>query len=228
MIFPQNTLEELYDQALQDTIWAVKEALETEDECRIGLAGGSTPQALYEKMAGSNLPWDKIVFIQLDERYVLSDEDESNLKMLRRSLFNQLPQQAKEVITFDTSLAYEQASKEMDRKLNAKLIERKPLFDLLILGAGADGHVASLFSSVDLTADLALNTTAKAYKTQKRLSLGMGALSQAKQALLLLVGESKLEIANSLQGHSQSTPIQVLVQKVPTKVLTCALESKHI
>lgn len=219
MIFIQNSKEELYNQALQDILWLVKECLETEEECRIGLAGGSTPRALYELMSNADLPWEKLVFIQLDERYVPSDHDESNLKMFRRSLLNRLPHQPKEVLSFDTSLPYDQSAKEMDRQLRAKLRERKPLFDLLILGAGVDGHVASLFNPSDLTGDLALTTNAEAYATQQRLSLGLGALSQSKQAMLLLVGEAKKEVLNSLSSHAQSTPIQVLTQKVPTKVL---------
>jgi 6-phosphogluconolactonase len=217
-LFPANSEDELYESALEDVELFVKETLRDQVVCRIALAGGSTPKRLYEMMADLDLPWEKLQFIVIDERYVPSDSKESNLRMMRRALFSKVPMSPEQVFSFDTSLAYKQSAKEMERKLTKLSHEATPLIDLLILGAGADGHVASLYSSDDIDGALAKTTSAKTYKTEKRLSLGMAALYQSKNIMLLLKGEEKASVVESLKTASGSTPIDLLTSKLPTKV----------
>lgn len=217
-LFPAESEAALYEAALEDVHMVISETLSKYDVCRIALAGGGTPEPLYKAMAMADLPWDRLNFTLIDERYVPSDHKESNLRMLRRTLLNTAPLSPDQILTFDTSLPYEECAKEMERRLQSSQAERKPLFDLLILGAGSDGHVASLFNSEDLDASFARTTSAEAYPTRQRISLGLGALSLATQAMLLLRGDSKKGVLESLTTPSQSSPIEVLVQRVPTKV----------
>jgi len=217
-LFPAESEAALYLSALEDIHLVISETLSKYEFCRIALAGGGTPKPLYEAMARAELPWDRLEFTLIDERYVPSDHKESNLRMIRRALFNKVALPPDQILFFDTSLAYEECAKEMTRRLKAKQVERKPLFDLLILGAGADGHVASLFGPEDLDASLARTSHAENYPSQKRVSLGLGALSLATQAMLLLKGSSKKALLDALTGPSQSTPVEVLVQRMPTKV----------
>ncbi|MFT7184152.1 MAG: 6-phosphogluconolactonase [Oceanicoccus sp.] len=226
-LFPYESSEAFYEAALEDLQLFIKETLSEQKVCRIVLAGGSTPKPLYEMMALADFPWERLHFTVMDERYVPSDHEESNLKMMRRALFNKVPLSPEQVLSFDTSLPYESAAKEMQRRIAMLQNERRPLFDLLILGAGADGHIASLFTLSDLDNQRALCTKAEGYPSPQRLSLGMGALSQAKKAMLLLKGQSKREIVNSLKNPSLSTPVEVISEKLPTKVYYCEIESSH-
>jgi 6-phosphogluconolactonase len=224
-IFNFETEEEFWKQAKDDVIMFIKETLSTYKTCRIGLSGGSTPEPLYAALADADIPWEKIILITIDERYVPSDHADSNLKMIRSSLTNKLKLAPNQLINFDTSLPIESAAREMERKLIQLTHERFPLFDLLILGAGADGHIASLFEGSDsLTCtNYASSTTAPSeHKISERLTLCLMALKQSKAALLLLKGEAKAGVLTALKGEANEprlTALKELAEDIPVKVL---------
>jgi 6-phosphogluconolactonase len=211
---------EFWQQAKDDVVFSVKQALADYGECRLGLSGGSTPKKLYEMLTEESLPWDKIKLITIDERYVPSDDRESNLGMIRRTLTSKIMLPPDNLIHFDASLPWESAAKEMTRRLKALATIRKPIFDLLILGMGTDGHIASLFPG-DAACDssqLASTATAQNQKTPQRLTLCMPALTSANAALLLLKGPEKA----GLPEAADQTPFTELSTQVHTKILFCA------
>ncbi len=220
-IFSNESL--FFQEALQKTLAVIKENLENKEELHIGLAGGTSPKKLYQALARENLPWEKIKFILVDERYVPEDDEESNAQMLRQNLFIPAGVPSQNQMLFNTQLSPIEACSTMAKKLETL---PKPLFDLLILGAGKDGHIASLFEG-DLnmeSTDLAYTTEAPVgYATRQRLTLSLHALTQASHALLLLKGEGKQELVEALNGKGilPLTAIKKLMVKVPTEVLAC-------
>jgi len=222
--FYPETEEEFYQTATEDVVMSIKETLREYDECRIGLTGGKTPIKLYENLAKEKLPWDKIKLIQLDERQVPSDHPESNLRMLRQTLLNKISIPPENVITFDTSLPPESAAKDMARKIINESTRRFPIFDLLILGAGADGHIASLFEGQEAMECNLYASVAYAigYPIEERLSVCLMALKSTRQALLLLKGEDKRPVVDALEGKNPDlklTALSVIAEKAPIKVL---------
>jgi len=214
--------EELLQKSQEDLELAIHETLKKYPDCRLGLAGGSTPKALYEKLAGADLPWEKIKIIQLDERYVPSDDKESNLKMLRQTLLSHAPVPPENVFVFDTSLSYESAAEEMTRQLE-KLGSDRALLDVLVLGAGSDGHIASLFEgdSALQSTELASTATAEGYPTPQRLTLTLPALAHAR-ALLLLKGPEKAAVIGAIEGklsYPLLTAFKELSKTATVKVL---------
>jgi 6-phosphogluconolactonase len=216
---------EFHKTALEDVSLSIKEILKKEKTCRIGLAGGSTPKTLYSALAEQNLAWDKIVVIQIDERQVPSDHPESNLKMIRDTLAKKIALRPENLLAFDTALPAESAAKDMSRKLITLSHERFPIFDLLILGAGADGHIASLFEG-----DAALQSSnyaavahAAGQKVEARLTLTILALKSADRALLLLKGAEKAPVVESIEGKGSLplTALREVMEDVPTKILFC-------
>lgn len=153
----------------------------------IGLSGGSTPRPVYE-MLGQDREWvDQVTFYQVDERYIGSDDPKSNRRLINESL---QPTQFK---FFETSLTISEA-------LN--IYEVPPQLDLVILGIGPDGHIASLFPG-----SLALTTNAPVAHTQtdqfdvhNRLTLTFPVLLNAKKILILLKGESKQAVLDELKS----------------------------
>lgn len=223
-IFKPDTEEAFWQTALDDVVLSIKETLKHFKDCRIGLAGGSTPKELYARLAEQDIPWEKIKFILIDERYVPSDHAQSNLKMIRETLFKKIALPPENIISFDTSLPPESSCKEMGRKLIEITLDRFPIFDLIILGAGADGHIASLFEG-----DPALECSKYAspvhavnQETELRLTLCLMALRNTSQVLLLLKGESKQPVVDALEGNNPElalTALKELIEKVPTKTL---------
>lgn len=114
----------------------------------VALAGGSTPKGLYQKLATSpyveQIDWARVHIFFGDERCVPATHDDSNFKMARLAMLDHLPIPAENVHRMPTESgdAAEVASRyEATIKL---VMEDKP-FDLVLLGLGPDGHIASLF-----------------------------------------------------------------------------------
>ncbi len=119
------------------------------------LAGGSTPERLYRTLVSepfrSALPWDRIHWFWGDDRFVPQSDARSNAGMARRSLLNRVPVRGEmihaiatdvESIT-DAARAYE---RDLQRFYGAERIDPgRPLFDVVLMGMGHDGHTASLF-----------------------------------------------------------------------------------
>ena len=210
--------------ALKATLKSIEEALEKHGHARIGLAGGSTPKKLYELISRQDLPWRQITWILLDERYVPVDAEESNLGMIENALFRPASVSEENRVFFDTSLTAVESSDSMNKKLLFLEKIREPLFDLLILGAGKDGHIASLFEGDTslLTPHYAYVCTAPVgYETTQRLTVSLSALCKATHALLLLKGEEKRPVVEALEGEPilKITALKKLINKVPTEVV---------
>jgi 6-phosphogluconolactonase len=180
-------------------------ALERNETCRIGLAGGSTPQALYSALSKEKLPWNDIHLIQTDERMVPADHAESNQKMILQNLATPAKVKAENLHFFDMSELQSTSPDSIAEKMSEQLIdlthERFPLFDLLILGVGEDGHIASLFpgDEGEQSTLYATKATAQNYPTPERLSLSLVSLKQATQVLFLLKGDKKKAIFNEIE-----------------------------
>lgn len=215
---------EFWTEALKLTLNTIHSALEKQGEARIGLAGGSTPKKLYEMLSSETLPWEKITWILVDERCVPPENDESNLKMLRQAFFLPAKIPPETQIFFDTRQPADEALKEVIGKLQVLEESRTTLFDLLILGAGRDGHIASLFEGDPNlhTNELAYQTKApKNYPTTERFTLSLSALTSAEHCLLLLKGKEKKPLIDACMGESALaiTALRTLTEKVPTEVL---------
>jgi len=158
------------------------------------LAGGSTPRALYERLAGADLPWSDIECFFGDERCVPPDDPASNYRMAHEALLAHVPATAHRMRGEDCDAeAYE-------RVLRERLGER-PRFDLVLLGLGEDGHTASLFPG-----DPALEERERLVRRVEgpdvaRLTLTLPVLSAARVALFLVAGASKREaLARLIEG----------------------------
>lgn len=118
-----------------------------------GLAGGSTPKALYRRLAfepwRSSIQWRKIDLILGDERFVAQDDERSNVHMIRTALIDHLvttprlhPVPFKGLTVGQAADAYEAEMKTLYGAMT--LDPARPFFDLCLLGMGDDGHTASL------------------------------------------------------------------------------------
>ena len=122
--------------------------------CVIGLAGGSTPRPLYQRLAAppyrTGIDWGSIDCVLGDERFVAPEDPDSNFGMIRGALLDRLdgPKPRVHPVPF-AGLTVAQAAQEYERTLRAlhgtdRLDAAHPFFDLCLLGMGDDGHTASL------------------------------------------------------------------------------------
>lgn len=171
------------------------QALDRQDHFTIALAGGSTPQPLYEALAKEDLSWDKIQVFWGDERYVCADHADSNQRMARMAWLNQVAIPEANLHPMPTTAAnpvqdaqtYEQ---ELQRVFALKAGEI-PTFDVILLGMGDDGHTASLFPHTEaLTASDRLITVGKK-DDQPRLTFTAPLINHARCVIFLVAGENK-------------------------------------
>lgn len=186
----------LLDKALQLVLERIDTALATRGICTLALAGGSTPQPLYEALARESLPWDKLHIFWGDERYVSPTHPESNQGMARRAWLDKVeipPENIHPMPTEAGDAALDAAKHEQELREWFKLPAQKdfPTFDLILLGMGDDGHTASLFPHTDALQVCDRLITVGDKDGQPRLTFTVPLLNQARCVLFLVSGESK-------------------------------------
>jgi 6-phosphogluconolactonase len=126
----------------------------------ICLTGGSSPKALYQLLAiepyRSRIPWDRVHWFIGDERFVPASNPLNNMNMARSAFLNQCaPISNIHPIPTDTGSPDESAlryTRELKSFYGAEALSpARPLFDLVLMGVGPDGHTASLFPGYPAT-----------------------------------------------------------------------------
>jgi 6-phosphogluconolactonase len=188
------------------------------------LSGGSTPTRLYELLATQfkdRIPWRQVHAFWSDERYVPHGHRLSNYRMAKVSLLDQVPIPEGQIHPMPTHLpAPGDAALEYERVVTGFFSGSPVMFDLLLLGLGADGHTASVFpGSPALTSGrVAVAVTAPA-DPPERLTLTMPVLARGRRVGVLVSGASKAAaLAASLRGQDPNLPGAVLNQTASTLV----------
>jgi 6-phosphogluconolactonase len=120
----------------------------------VALSGGSTPKRLYQLLADAPyrdaMPWERVHWFFGDDRFVPRDAPESNYGMARDALFAHSPIPPANIHGIPVEGAPADGARVYERELKAyygsdRLDPARPLFDVVLLGMGPDGHTASLF-----------------------------------------------------------------------------------
>ena len=127
-----------------------RNALAERNEFRIALSGGNTPRPVYSEVAriARNLPWERVLFTFGDERCVPPDDEQSNYRMARETLFIPANIPQKSVMRMRGEIDPQLAAQEYQDRIDVLATQRGEQIyrhDLVLLGLGDDGHTASLF-----------------------------------------------------------------------------------
>src|SRR5206468_10747667 len=125
--------------------------------CFIALAGGDTPRSVYRLLAAEPLVhqvrWSLVHLFFGDERIVPPDDPQSNFGMVARELLKHLVIPEGNIHRIHGELPAAEAASEYAIELRAIFNSEIPRFDLMLLGAGEDGHTASLFPGTEAVAE---------------------------------------------------------------------------
>jgi 6-phosphogluconolactonase len=173
----------------------------------ICLTGGSSPKNLYQLLATdayrSRIPWDRVHWFIGDERFVPADDPLNNMGVARRIFLDRLaPAGNIHPIPTDTANPDESArhyEDELRSFYGANALDAaRPLFDVVLMGVGPDGHTASLFPgypAVDETARWVTGVPkAHVEPFVPRVSLTLPALGSCREMLFELSGPDKRAI----------------------------------
>jgi 6-phosphogluconolactonase len=174
----------------------------------ICLTGGSSPKQLYQLLATeayrSQIPWARVHWFIGDERFVRSDDPLNNMGMARRTFLDQCAPAANvHPIPTDTADP-EQAARRYERELQSfygahQLDFARPLFDVVLMGVGPDGHTASLFPgypALDETVRWVVGVPkAHVEPFVPRVTLTLPALNSCREMLFEVSGADKRAIS---------------------------------
>jgi 6-phosphogluconolactonase len=172
----------------------------------IVLTGGSTPRRAYELAAELEPDWSRVELWWGDERCVPPDDERSNYGMAKAALLDRLESAPAVTHRMQGELGRDAGAEEYASELSGI-----GPFDLLLLGLGPDGHVASLFPdfpTLDVTERDVLGTEAGHEPFVDRISLTLPRLSATRELLFLVAGEDKADaVERAFSGEpSHATP----------------------
>jgi 6-phosphogluconolactonase len=181
----------------------------------ICLTGGSSPRQLYQLLATeryrSRIPWDRVHWFIGDERFVPADNPLNNMGTARR-LFLDSYAPASNIHPIPTDTANpEEAARRYESELQSfhgadRLDAMRPLFDVVLMGVGPDGHTASLFPDYPALEEtdrwVAGVPEAHVEPFVPRVTLTLPALGSCREMLFEVSGSDKRTIlARVLDGE---------------------------
>jgi 6-phosphogluconolactonase len=172
----------------------------------IVLTGGSTPRRAYEIAAELEPDWSRIELWWGDERCVAPGDERSNYGLANAALLDRLDVQPAAIHRMKGELGRAEGAAEYELELTDV-----GAFDLVLLGLGPDGHVASLFPglpTLDVTDHDVVGTEAGHEPFVDRISLTLPRLCNTHELLFLVAGEDKADaVTRAFAGEpSLETP----------------------
>ena len=180
----------------------------------VALSGGSTPKILFENLVEhfrESVAWEKVIFFLSDERFVSLDHIDSNAGMAVNYLFNPLNINSQNVHFVRTkSNSPQQAAALYEKTVRDKLTTTAdiPMFDLILLGLGDDGHTASLFPGTGALLEQQKLVTANWIpKFNKwRITFTFSLLNSAKNIIFMISGKNKAAVIEKIINRSKDYP----------------------
>ena len=180
----------------------------------VALSGGSTPREMHRLLAErpfvDRIPWDSSHLFWIDERLVPYNDPASNFGTAEGDFISRVPVPRENVHPMPIAHPPERAAAAYQATLQ-NFFAAKPAFDLVYLGIGEDGHVASLFPAKDHpeTPDRWVLADKDGRPSVWRVSLTLTVLNQAKHIVFLACGSSKASIVRRVfENHGQRLPAQ--------------------
>jgi len=194
------TPQELFAAAAEEVVRAANHAVAERGRFTIALSGGSTPRNLFNLLATNArtvLPWDRMFFFWGDERHVPPTDPDSNYRMADEALLSKVPVPAGNVFRIAAENADAAAAAESYEKTLQEFFAlapgQFPVFDLILLGMGPDGHTASLFpctAGLQEKSRLVIANWVEKFKTS-RITLTLPVLNAARCVTFLVSGTDK-------------------------------------
>jgi 6-phosphogluconolactonase len=181
-----------------------KESVERYHRFIVAVSGGSTPRAMHRLLSKepylSSIPWQRIHIFWVDERLVPYSHPDSNYGAAKQDLLDNTPIPTENRHPMPVHSAPEEVAFLYESILREFFGETMPVFDLIILGIGTDGHTASLFPNENLS--VASGKSVIGVKGGNpdvyRLTLTLYVLNNARRVAFLVSGKRKADVVNRL------------------------------
>jgi 6-phosphogluconolactonase len=202
--------------ALHVATWMTKLARAATGRFRVSLSGGSTPKTLYGLLASEDFvrrfPWETVEWYWGDERFVPYDHPESNYRMTREAMLNKAPAPMANIHPIPTDGTPDAAALRYERTLQevygaTVLDPTRPLFDITLLGLGADGHTASLLPGDPVLEERRRWVVAVAHgRPEVRLTMTYPAIESSRYVAFLVTGDEKASMVRTVRSGRSDVP----------------------
>lgn len=214
--------EQLIERAARSLEAEIYRVTLAKGSCSLGLSGGSTPMPVYEQLAKSErIDWSLVTLFPIDERFVPPTHPDSNQGAIMNA-FRSAGTQPNTLFP-DTTLQLDECL--LQYRMQMRPFLQKNGLDVVMLGMGADGHIASLFPplSPDAFTDLIIvPTRTEQFAVSQRLSVTLPVLQSAQFRLLLLSGAEKKATWEEMTTSDRSLhrwPMQGLLDERTTVMI---------
>jgi len=209
---------ELFQSAATEFAALAGTAVRSRGRFCVALSGGSTPRGLYSLLASAEapfVPWDSVCFFWGDERHVPPNHPESNYRMASEVLLSKVPLRRENVFRIPAeekdagaaALSYEDTL----RTFFGEPPDAVPRFDLILLGLGPEGHIASLFPGSAALLEqhrLVVANWVEKLKTD-RITFTLPLINRAGCVMFLVSGAEKAEVVREvLENPGEELPAQ--------------------
>jgi len=193
-------------------------ALTQSDRFTVALSGGSTPKKMYERLVNADLDWSCIHFFWVDERCVPPEHSESNYRMAADTFLDFIDIPSSNIHRIKGELSLNDAARDYENELRSFFLNCLPVFDLILLGLGTDGHTASLFPGSTALKEKEHWAVGVRHDTPPpplvdRVTLTFPVLSAGKNIIFLVSGRDKAKIVACAFGDPKN-PLQIPVQEI--------------
>jgi 6-phosphogluconolactonase len=211
----------LADAACAATVEALRAGIDVRGRASLIATGGRSPHGTYDRLVETSLDWSRVTVSLSDDRFVPPDDPASNEKLIRERLLIGRAAAARFL-----PLRFDAPSPEVSAEIAEPSLSALAPYDMLLLGMGEDGHVASLIpGSPMLDAGMDPAGTRSVLGAPAgvgapplaRITLTLPALASARHTLVLISGERKREIVSRERG----LPVHAVLEqaKGPVRVL---------
>jgi len=196
--------------------WMTDAALAAKGPFRVALSGGSTPKTLYGLLASDKFrdrfPWPLVSWYWGDERFVPHDHPESNYGMVCEAMLSRVPVRPENIHPIPVDGQPAEAAERYEWILQevygaATLDSRRPLFDVTLLGLGADGHTASLLPGDPVLEERRRWVAAVSQgRPEIRITTTYPVIESSRRVAFLVVGQEKTAILQAIRTGTSQVP----------------------
>jgi 6-phosphogluconolactonase len=202
-IFP--TPFKLAERFAEELIRMVKESADKRRTFTIALSGGITPKLLFSVLGErflNSVPWEYVHFFWGDERCVPPDNSDSNFGMTDKVFLEKIKIPPENIHRIKGEKDPEEEAVRYSDEIARFTGERGglPLFDLIILGLGEDGHTASIFpgNNMLLNSEKICDIAIHPLSFQKRITITGNVINNAENVIFLVTGAHKAKVVSDI------------------------------
>lgn len=184
---------------------------EPERTFNIAVSGGNTPALMFDLWANEYAditPWSRMKIYWVDERCVPPEDSDSNYGMVRSLLLGIVPISYENVFRIHGESKPVKEAARYSELVRQQVPQKKgwPEFDIVLLGAGDDGHTSSIFPGQEelLTSDQIYVVTTHPRNGQKRIAMTGYPIINARYVIFLITGKAKADAVEEI-CHSGDT-----------------------